>query len=322
MRTIELLAEHGLYFIGDVKTGTRRFVPKAEYEEGTAQENGAWSTWTSELKLGGDKVMPIYAVSHRRGESIHCFVSNCGTTLPGKSHMAYFEDDEERAMGTITEHEIARKCPAVLNDFTLAQPTIDRSNRYRQHILAMEKRLVTNNFSFRFFTSMLGILVTNCFFAHRYFNKPDASFKEEMDRLALKLMNNPLAKPLKPAKSGGAACSPCGKEGEHHHLISLRQFLGLKPGQKSGKQMDCTVCGTPCSWVCAECSDHAKSCVPCCPLFTVIRKDCAAGPAGTRVAHDCLAKHMLNPEFVHKKAKRGSAKRRKRAPTADDDEDA
>ena len=86
--------------------------------------------------------------------------------------------------------------------------------------------------------------------------------------------------------------------------------------------MECTICGTPCSWVCAECSDHAKSCVPCCPLFTVIRKDCAAGPAGTRVAHDCLAKHMLNPEFVHKKAKRGSAKRRKRAPTADDDEDA
>ena len=41
--------------------------------------------------------------------------------------------------------------------------------------------------------------------------------------------------------------------------------------------------------------------------------------------HACvcvLGKHMLNPEFVHKKAKRGSAKRRKRAPTADDDEDA
>ena len=36
----------------------------------------------------------------------------------------------------------------------------------------------------------------------------------------------------------------------------------------------------------------------------------------------CWVSTCRNPEFVHKKAKRGSAKRRKRAPTADDDEDA
>ena len=39
-----------------------------------------------------------------------------------------------------------------------------------QHILALEKRFVTNNFSFRFFTSMLGVVVVNAFFAHRHWN--------------------------------------------------------------------------------------------------------------------------------------------------------
>ena len=40
------------------------------------------------------------------------------------------------------------KCPRVLNelnDYTIGQPCIDRHNRYRQFILAMEKRLVTNS---------------------------------------------------------------------------------------------------------------------------------------------------------------------------------
>ena len=38
---------------------------------------------------------------------------------------------------------------------------------------------------------MLGFVVVNAFFAHRYFNDALADFKAEMDRLALKLMTNP-----------------------------------------------------------------------------------------------------------------------------------
>eukprot|EP00966_Prymnesium_polylepis_P288178 6656067-Prymnesium_polylepis.1 len=152
------MRENGLHFIGDVKTGTNRFVPKDVLNAATARDNGAWATFTSELVLGGDTTVPIYAVSHRRGESIHGLVATCGTALSGSSHYAYFEDDEERAMGEIQEFELARSCPKVLNDFTIAQQTIDRNNRYRQHILAMEKRLVTNNFSFRFSTSRFGVL--------------------------------------------------------------------------------------------------------------------------------------------------------------------
>ena len=100
MRTAEELAKKGLHFVGDVKTGTTRFVAKTSLEAATPRENGSWATWTSELKLGGDQTIPIFAVSHRRGESIHGFISTCGTTLPGHSHYAYFEDDEERTTGT------------------------------------------------------------------------------------------------------------------------------------------------------------------------------------------------------------------------------
>ena len=71
----------------------------------------------SHPKLGGDQTIPIFAVSHRRGESIHCFVSSCGTTLDGAAHMAYFEDDEERAQIDSDDFEIARKAPKVLGSW-------------------------------------------------------------------------------------------------------------------------------------------------------------------------------------------------------------
>ena len=138
VNTAQQLEERGLYFVGDVKTGTSRFVPKADYSEATPAENGAWATFTTDLKLSGDKTIPIYCVTHRRGESIHAFVSSCGTTLAGNSVLAYFEDEEERVQAETVDYELTRKCPRVLNNFTLAQPSIDSHNRYRQHLLAME----------------------------------------------------------------------------------------------------------------------------------------------------------------------------------------
>lgn len=76
--------------------------------------------------------MPIYSVSHRRGETIHKFIATCGTTLKGSSTKAYFLDDEQRANNNLCDFEVTRKSPAVLNDYTLAQPCLDRHNRYRQ----------------------------------------------------------------------------------------------------------------------------------------------------------------------------------------------
>ena len=65
----------------------------------------------------------------------------------------------------------------MINDGTLAQPCIDRHNRYRQFLLAIEKRMITNSFDFRFGCTLFGMLVTNCFFLHHYFNSELADFK-------------------------------------------------------------------------------------------------------------------------------------------------
>lgn len=131
VRTAELLRQNGLFFIGDVKTGHARY-PEKEIKASTPQDPGAWATFVSKIKARGDELVPIFAVSHRRGESVHTFISTCSTTLKGNSVVAYFEDDEERCNAEISDFELTRKAARVHNDFTKAQPVADRHNRYRQ----------------------------------------------------------------------------------------------------------------------------------------------------------------------------------------------
>ena len=67
-----------------------------------------------------------------------------------------------------------------------------RYYRYRQHILALEKRILTNSFSLRFGTTMHGMVFVNAFFGLRCFSMPVADFKPEMSKLAYRLMHNSL----------------------------------------------------------------------------------------------------------------------------------
>ena len=313
------MLENGLHGIFDVKTGTNGY-PLKEIFDATGSGNGDWTTMTSEANINGDAT-PIYAVSHRRGDSVHGFVASCGTTLQGSAVKVYFEDDEDRCMGEIDEYEISRKAPCVLNDFTVAQPTIDRNNRYRQAILAMEKRFVTNNFAFRFFTSMLGTLIVDVFMWHRFSNDPLAEFKVELDKLALGLVNNVFIEPPSIARSpsthSATPGSPSADDCEQHFLIPLRSVEGIK--WKQGMQRRCRLCNSDTTWVCGVCTTGPLNLWPLCPETSFPRK----GPnRGTQVAHPCLSKHRLSPSWVPRCKRPGCGTKRGRgSPDAPDPEE-
>ena len=326
VRTAEALAVHGLFYIGDIKTNTKRSCNEVLVDD-TTEERGAWAVRTSVLKLGGDKTMPIFQVSHRRGDHVHKFVGTCGTTLPGTKETVYFEDDEHRANENLpTGYEQDRKCCKVLNDFSLAQPCIDRSNRYRQFILGMEKRLVTNRFDFRVGTSLMGMHFTNTFFAHRYFNEPDADFKEQMGKLAYRLMHNPYLNEedtdygsspgsagsgSQRSRSAARTSTPSAMGGCAHVLIPLRTVEGYKVGQTGGAQQRCSICNLKTSWVCGECTDGPTSLVPLCPEETTTR----GKSHGLKIMHKCRIKHVLDPLRFPKGSQREKvAAKRRRGP--------
>ena len=57
-------------------------------------------------------------------------------------------------------------------------------------MLALEKRFITNNFSFRIFSTMLGIYFTNIFFAYRFLKDSRAVFLDVMREVAIGLIHN------------------------------------------------------------------------------------------------------------------------------------
>ena len=304
-----------IYGLGDVKTNTSR-LPVAELRSACGPDSGDWATFTSSLHLEDDTHMNVMALAHRRGGEVHTYLSTCGLSIRGKPQK-HKDDDLE----TDTGHVIARKCPAVLNDATLAQPKIDRGNRRRQYDLALEKRFRTEAFPFRLFTTMLGICITDCFYLDAYFNKTKHEFRDACERMAWALMHNNIdqiesgeCRPddlfRKPEPSdtspGSSTCTPCADD----ELPACRHIpvpLHCIPGYDGATQQKCVVCvfnketkNLKTSYACVACStkDYLVALHPVC------------SKVGKRTLWRCAIAHRRNPT-AHGGIRPRSKKRKK-----------
>ena len=149
----------GMHFIGVVKRNHADF-PMKHLQAAVGEEKGEWVTYKTKCAVE-DQVIPILALGYRRGRNqVQTMVSTCGVTTQG-TPLKYDGGDGEDA------YVLSWKCPRLVNDWTLAQPSVDLFNRYRQHELAMEKALITTRFDVRLFTSMLSTVFINTWMAWR-----------------------------------------------------------------------------------------------------------------------------------------------------------
>lgn len=303
VRTAGAFLEHGLYFIGDVKKNTAEF-PKEALEQATGGERGAWATYETVYKLSDGEEKKMCAVSHRRGGEVHSFIMTAGTTLPGHAHKATAEDDGDRYTHQV-DHVIERKCCRVLNDFTLAQPIIDRHNRYRQFILAMEKRVLSNRFCLRLAVTLMGMVFVNSFFALRAFGGDETvDFRAEMEKLALYLLEEESLDALSPSGSSRASSPSTSTPGCANHVLVPLKSLGN--AYKGCRQQKCNVCNHKTSWVCAACTTGADHLFPLCPEVTRCR---GKGGTGHVAHHKCLAEHRSDPTWIPRGKRARKAKR-------------
>ena len=196
--------------------------------------------------------------------------------------------DDIEALGA---RAIPRPCPQILNDWTAQQPQIDKRNRERQHMLAMEKRFVTANFPFRLFTTILGMTFTTamCFYEY-FYAKYDGTFVEFVHELCYDGMTNTLdathARPVDPAipnpadPADPAGCpSPFGSPASAAKRHRVCRVSDIK-GWKGCAQPVCSVCGKHTTRCCSICSSADA-------IFTVC--DPVARP-------DCMQSHRAEPE--------------------------
>ena len=116
---------------------------------------------------------------------IHTYISTHGTTKRGRdqSHKDDTGDDGHAAP--------PRKCPKILNDWTQAQPHIDKANRWRQRILAIEERFPTSSFPFRLMTTVIGgMAVVSAHTMYSYHVGGEHNFRSFVETVALDAMLN------------------------------------------------------------------------------------------------------------------------------------
>jgi hypothetical protein len=152
-----------------VKTSTLRYPVKAVSEEcGTA--SGDWALMTTEVTLPTEPKLKMGALAHLRGPEVHTFLFTAGVTTMG-SPQQHKDDDLDADTGFLVYRKCPRSAPRcvdrgckgthshsspdplvlsqVCNDGTKAQPKIDRTNKYRQFRLKIERRRRTECFPFR-----------------------------------------------------------------------------------------------------------------------------------------------------------------------------
>ena len=323
---VEDLHLKGLYAIGDVKTKSSRY-PIHKIKELCGPEPGDWCVMSTTLDDG----FKVFAIGHRRGGEVHTFVSSCGVTIAGKPQE---HREDLAAYGEVKP----RKCPQVLNWWSMQQPKIDKNNRFRQHILGIEERFVTQSFPFRLLTTVLGITFANAFEWYSYFcskEKKYSDFLAFMVELSFDAMHNnydslhlPRAVPQTPGRAPTTASQSCRSPlmcsprliAKKHHLMKLKAL----PGYRGSEKQLCAICqdnNHKTSWCCAECSTPDL-------VFAVHPTSVTYGKA--TVTYDCLSIHHSDPSRdehrnrmcapTGRRAGRASNKRRRR-PASDDEDD-
>lgn len=242
---------------------TSRF-PKVQLENHVGPESGDWAVMKTRVN---DHL--VYTVGHRRGGSIHTYLSTHGLTKRGRDQ-AHREDVDED--GCVAPY---RKCPKILNDWTQMQPWIDKSNRFRQQILAIEERFRTTQFPFRLATTVIvGMAIASAYVAHQYHNLNRSkeqrdegddveSFRQFVEEVSYLAMTNtydldqsghPPEQERQGLHAGGDVRST---DPDDHIPVSITSLKRLS-GFGGGAVQRCSVCKARTSYACSNSNCFSK----------------------------------------------------------------
>jgi hypothetical protein len=194
VKTLEQLHNRGLYFMGMVKTASKRYPKKSLeewYKEG--QPRGTFKILQSNTNDGS----PMYAMcwADRKAKTI---ISNRGTTLPGSDIVRPRNKVIVNRHGDYETLKYKRTIPRphMIEIFFSAFSTIDVHDHLRQGSLEMEKEWFTEKWELRVFGTIFGMVLTDAYLAYRYENIVDIpgtkvlSFNEFLERIAYQLIFN------------------------------------------------------------------------------------------------------------------------------------
>lgn len=269
------LASRGLYFMGCVKTATKKF-PKGFLNLWAQPDNvarGSHKTLKSTILLEDNvTVMPIFAVAWK-DLTVKQIVCTRGLTAvqgnPSTRHRRRIVEMEYGHENDRYTLEIPR--PQAIEMFYSCFSNIDVHDHYRQGSLAFERSWSTKTWWHRLFMTMFGMICTDAYFGYRleYNNRNNddegsmLTYKKFLYRLAYQLIHSHDEVRNLRRRRGGDDSSSDDDDRPHqaHNLRPLSQsahYENLKnPGNKNKRAVRrCHIkdCGLKTAYYCEQCS--------------------------------------------------------------------
>ena len=269
------LAQKGLHFTGVVK-GAHKYFPKKYLQQQEYTNRGDHHSCTTE-RAG----IPIRALAWNEGKPDRhgrikpkCFVSTCGTTLPGTPHLKtryqrYTVNDDycaaQRSQVMRTYH-VPIPRPELASSYYDGCQAIDVHNHLAQTTLGLEDRK-TKRYSFRYFQTFVRFVITDAFLAYKYFGRnPDAKFEAFRDALCDSLINNTIGardgSVLRPSRrapvadGGAASATPAALHSVEHlrNTAYYRRKTEEANGSPVTTRLHCRACKHLTVFHCVDCT--------------------------------------------------------------------
>jgi len=282
VRSALALAERGLFFIGMVKTASRRF-PKKYFKDKVNVSRG-----TSEY-LQAQYTLPLYAVAWW-DKTMKTLVTSCANSEAAPPHEKQRYRINE-ATGKTDAFVVRRETTATPHEYFANAQKVDVHNHRRQGVLALERNLQTHDWSTRLISTVLGMILVDAYGMYRLDTDETGGlmdFRAFTQAVGMGLVENlgdpgtRLARTRTYSEAFPDASLSPSRRSQAHFLRVLRDHPTMNRSQKKGNRfcLRCIVCHQKTSFYCVGCSSDTKAVAVC------------NARAGRQDEAQCLSKHI------------------------------
>ena len=185
--TVVSLGKSKYHYVGALKTASAMF-PKP-YLQGVLQPLPDWARLVMEATVDNVKLVAIGYKYNRRKVLFFVATRGAGLTTPGVPYTQRWADEH----GNMCVRDIPR--PTIVSDYFDVSNRVDLHNQSRQADLGLEEHWQTQDYWFRLYTTLFGMVVTDCWNAARHHpNKHhrlrQSTIMDFTDELAYALLTN------------------------------------------------------------------------------------------------------------------------------------
>lgn len=248
VKTAVQLYERGLFFMGIVKTATKKF-PLKEIRDRCPEGRGECVYATTKVEN-----VQLLAMGWR-DKKVISMVSTCGTTREGTPAKKKRWDEH----GNTFYKSVKR--PQLYESYFDGSASIDVHNHLRQDGLALENAWKTQSWEHRIIASLLGIIETNAYLAFQHFGDGDenSSHTDFTEMLAREMIFGKC-----PTPEQNVSIDDDGPTNQHF----IQPLASIDDRQRKRVQRKCVICSKvfkiqrKASFFCVPCGPQAVLCNP------------------------------------------------------------